>query len=486
MTDRQRDLKEIGAEWGGERQLTPFEHLMFRTEVNPMLRSTGIVLCVLDSAPDRDRVAAAHEWASRLLAPLRHRVVEDPTGLTGPRWVVDQDFDLDYHLRFVRLPDPGAISQVRDIAQVLAMSPFDRVRPLWEGVLVDGLADGRAAYLLKIHHSIADGEGTVQMFDILTSDQATAGRATPLPVPAPERTSGASLAAQALLGAPRRAIGEAIGLGRRMSGTAVHVAAHPDAVLGGVRYAQSLWRMLGGPPAPASPLLGQRSLGRRFGMIEVPLDDLRAAAKAAGGTVNDAFLAGLVGGMRGYHERHGIDIRELTLSFPISLRKPDDPPGANRFAGARIAVPVYERDPRVRIEFIGARTREARAEPALNFMDVMSPVLTRLPATMTGKLTERVTKSIDLQASNVRGLNRDAYLAGARVERMWAFGAAPGPATMATLISHNGTCCIAITLNSAAVPDADVFVECMEAGLAEVLTLAPRRRRSRAPEESPA
>jgi len=40
-----------------------------------------------------------------------------------------------------------------EAAAQLAMSPFDRARPPWEAVLYEGLPDGRAAYVLKMHHS---------------------------------------------------------------------------------------------------------------------------------------------------------------------------------------------------------------------------------------------------------------------------------------------------------------------------------------------
>jgi WS/DGAT/MGAT family acyltransferase len=472
------DQAAIAAAWGADRRLSPFENLMWRSEVNPLLRSTGVVMELLDSSPDRERLTAAHEWGSRLLVPLRHRVVEDPLGLASPRWVVDQDFDMSYHLRFVRLPEPGSIEQALELAQGMAMAPFDRARPLWEAVLVEGLSDGRAIYLLKIHHSITDGQGTVQMFEILHGETPEPRRARELPVPAPERISGTSLAAQALLAAPRRAVGEALKTGARITSAVERVVSSPRTILTGVRYAQSLGRMLGGPPAPSSVLLEQRSLGRRFGMIEYPLADLRAAGKAAGGTLNDAFLAGLAGGMRRYHEHHGIEPEELTLALPISLRAADDPLGSNRFAGARIAAPIGELDPRKRIRTIGERARAARDEPALNFMDVMSPALSRLPAAVVANMTERVTRSIDLQASNIRGLDRLAYLAGARVERMYAFGAAPGPAVMVTLMSYHGTCCIAVNVNAAAVPDHQLFTRCLQEGLDEIAALAgtpPRR-----------
>jgi hypothetical protein len=95
-------------------------------------------------------------------------------------------------------------------------------------------------------------------------------------------------------------------------------------------------------------------------------------------------------------------------------------------------------------------------------------------------MTERVTRSIDLQASNIRGLDRTAYIAGARVKRTYAFGAAPGPAVMVTLMSYDGTCCVAVNVNAAAIPDHELFVQCAQAGLEEVIALA-RSRRRRAP-----
>jgi diacylglycerol O-acyltransferase / wax synthase len=474
-TVAERDLYALAAGWNADRRLSPFESVMWRTEVNPLLRSTGVVMEVLESVPERERVIAAHEWGSRMLAPLRHHVVEDPTGLAPARWVVDQDFDLSYHLRFVRLPDPGSIQQALELAQVLAMAPFDRSRPLWEAVMVDGLADGRAVYLLKLHHSITDGQGTMQMLDMLHGEGSEPRRARALPVPPPERTSGTSLAVQSLLGAPRKLAVGAVKSAAQIGFGIGRMATSPAAAADAVRYAKSLGRMLGGPPAPGSVLLEQRSANRRYGMIELPLSQLSAAGKSCRGTVNDAFLAGLVGGMRRYHEHHGIDIHELTLAFPISLRKSDDPLGSNRFAGARIAAPAGEPDPRRRIQIIGERARSAREEPALGFMDTLSPALSRLPSALVAAMTERVTRSIDIQASNVRGLQRTAYFAGSRIESMFAFGAAPGPAVMVTLISYVGTCGIAFTINAAAVPDHEQLIACFEAGLAEVCALGDQK-----------
>jgi diacylglycerol O-acyltransferase len=87
-------------------------------------------------------------------------------------------------------------------------------------------------------------------------------------------------------------------------------------------------------------------------------------------------------------------------------------------------------------------------------------------------MTERVTRSIDLQASNIPGLARPAYIAGARITRMYPFGPAPGSAVMVTMISHGGICCIGINADHAAIPDMDGFVGALRAGFDEVLALA--------------
>src|ERR1700694_519284 len=226
MTALELDQAAIAASWNADRRLTPFESLMWRTEVNPLLRSTGVVMEVLDSVPDRERVIAAHEWGSRLLALLRHKVVEDALGLASPRWVVDQDFDMGYHLRFGRLPEPASMPHAVGVAQALARTPFDRARPLWEAVLLDGHEGGRAVYLLKLHHGIADGQGTVQMFEILHGDSPEPCRARALPVPAPERVSGTSLALDNLLSAPRRLLKETVGLGGRIASGTLHARPH--------------------------------------------------------------------------------------------------------------------------------------------------------------------------------------------------------------------------------------------------------------------
>jgi diacylglycerol O-acyltransferase len=458
------------SQWGAEPVMSDMEALMWRSEASPRLRSGGVIVDLLDATPDWDRLVASHEWAVSLIGRLRQRVVEDPLRLSPPAWQVDDAFDLGYHLRRSRVPEGGTFEDALTTAQVLAMAPFDRARPLWEAVLVEGLPDGRAAYLLKLHHSLLDGAAGIQLFDILHSDQPEPSPEKPLLSEAPAPPPSAAQRVTGLLGDAARGARQRAGAALELSADLVR---RPEATISsGLRFAGSLRRMAGPPPAEPSPLMARRSLSRRLAVIDVPLSSLRAAGKEAGGSVNDAFLAALTGGLRLYHEQSGLTPEVLPIAFPVSLRRDDDPLGGNRFAGARIAGPIGAADPRDRIRLIRERVLEARDEPALDFMAILAPLLSRIPAPVLTRMTERVTRSIDLQASNIPGLARPAYIAGARIERMYPFGPAPGSAVMVTMISHSGMCCIGVNADSAAIADMDGFVAALRAGFDEVLALA--------------
>ena len=232
-------------------------------------------------------------------------------------------------------------------------------------------------------------------------------------------------------------------------------------------------RVTAEPAAKGSPLLRGRSLSWHFLALDVAFDDLRAASKAADASINDAFVAALLGAFRLYHEALGHPIAEMPMAIPISVRREGDAAGGNRIAGARFVGPVGIADPRARMQAIGALVRSIRSEPGLDGMSIFAPALARLPAAVLSAVAGGMTKSNDLQASNVPGLRDDLYLAGARIERVYGFGPLPGCASMITLNTHRDTCCIAANIDPAAITDPELFAQCLERGFAEVLSLHP-------------
>src|SRR4029077_20532617 len=110
-------------------------------------------------------------------------------------------------------------------------------------------------------------------------------------------------------------------------------------------YAQSLRRVLADPDAPGSPLLKGRSMSWRYLALDVDFADLRGASKKAGATLNDAYLAALLGALRRYHEQLGVHVDALPIAIPISVRREGHAAGGNQFTGARLAGPVGVADP---------------------------------------------------------------------------------------------------------------------------------------------
>lgn len=470
VRERNQRAWAMAGRWGRSERMNELEATMWRSERHPQHSSTFCSLFVLDRAPQWDRLVAAHEWATRLVPRTRQRVVEPlvPTG--PPAWGGDRHFTLDYHLRRLHLGSRTGMADLLELAQSLALVPFDRSRPLWEATLIEGLDGERAAYLLKIHHSLTDGLGAVQLLAALQS--RTRRHTKDKPVSAtddghePDRVD---VTVEGALDAVRMLPGvatEAAGAGWRALTDPSGVAAE------GLRFAASLRRVVSPPPAPTSPLLSRRD-GRRwlFRTLECSLGDLRAAGHAGGGSVNDAYLAALLGGLRRYHEAHGVDHPDLPVTVPVSLRRADDPLGGNKFAGAMFAAPMGVADPADRIAGVRGAILSQLNEPALDSFSVFTPLVNRLPS-VVGSMVMRLGGRTDLSASNVPGPSETTYLAGAQVLRVYPFGPLPGVAVMAVMLSHLGRCCIGLTIDAAAVSDVDRFMTCMDAGMAEVLALA--------------
>ena len=146
-----------------DRTMSDAEGLMWRLEKDPYLSSTFANVTILDRKPNFDLLRRRMDRTAMRIPRLRQRVQTSPGNVSAPVWVDDPDFDLDHHVRRIALPKPGTDRQLLDLATLITADPFDRTRPLWQFVIVEGLKGGRAALIEKLHHTITDGEGGVQL-----------------------------------------------------------------------------------------------------------------------------------------------------------------------------------------------------------------------------------------------------------------------------------------------------------------------------------
>jgi WS/DGAT/MGAT family acyltransferase len=452
-------------------ELGAVDQLLHRGEANPRTRSGIMALELLDTTPDWERYRTNYEYASRNIPRLRQKVVMPTLPTAAPRWVVDPDFNLDFHVRRIRVPAPGELRDVFDLAEVILQSPLDISRPLWSATLIEGLADGRAAQLLHLSHAVTDGVGGVAMFAQIYDLERDPGPKPVPPLPIPETLSANDLMREGINALPGAIANGVRGAVTGALGAVGKVLSNPATAVSGVLgYASSSARVMR-PAADPSPLLSMRSLSSRSEAIDIKLSDLHRAAKAAGGSINDAYLAGLCGALRRYHEALGVPIATLPMAVPVNLRHDSDPGGGNRFAGVNLAAPIGTVDPARRIKKIRSQMTARRDEAAIDVLGALSPLLSFLPDAALEAMTGSVIVS-DVQASNVPVFQEDTFICGAKVLRQYGLGPLPGVAMMVVLVSRSGYCTITARYDRASVTDEALFAKCLLEGFDEVLALA--------------
>jgi len=452
-------------------QLTAFDALMHRGEANPRTRSGIMAIQILESAPEWNRFRDLFDNASRRIPRMRQKVVVPTLPTTAARWVVDPDFNLDFHIRRARVPTPGTLRNVLDMAELMVQAPLDISRPLWSVTLVEDMTEGRAAVLMHMSHAVSDGMGSVAMFEQIFDFAADAPAKPTAPLPVPMDLTANDLMRDGIGRLPGTLIR---GLGRTVGGAAqtiVRAVTQPvTAATTAIDYVRSGSRLMT-PPAAPSPLLRRRSFASRSECLDMPLAVLQAAAKAAGGSLNDAYLAALCGALRRYHDAMGMPVATLPMAIPVSLRAEGDPAGGNRFTGVSLAAPIAETDPVKRINTIHAQMVMRREEAALDVVSVIAPILSVLPDAVMEVMAGSFTPA-DVQASNVPGFPGDIYLAGVKILRQYGLGPLPGVAMMVSLVSLAGVCTVSVRYDRASITDIDLFARCLTEGFDEVLALS--------------
>ncbi|MGL4564318.1 MAG: wax ester/triacylglycerol synthase domain-containing protein, partial [Halioglobus sp.] len=110
-----------------------------------------------------DEILTTFERNLHKSAIFRRKLAGGAFGLDTPYWVEDPDFDLEFHVRQIALPQPGDWRQLCVQLARLHARGLDMRRPLWEAYVieglnkVEGLPEHSFAIMLKVHHSAIDG-----------------------------------------------------------------------------------------------------------------------------------------------------------------------------------------------------------------------------------------------------------------------------------------------------------------------------------------
>ncbi|WP_204079495.1 wax ester/triacylglycerol synthase domain-containing protein [Mycobacterium riyadhense] len=436
-------------------------------EGDAALRSTIVVLILLDRPPDWQELTNRFELLSQTVPMFRRRVAPSP-GLAPPRWELDSEFDLAFHVRRVAAPAPGDLGTLLEMARIAAMADFDRARPLWESTLIEGLADGGAALLCKLNHALTDGVGAVALAATLYDRTEQYEERSILEIGAPPAAPPFVRCWEMVSGGIRYAT-DAFAASLNVPAVVAKGIRNPiGALTEACSTAASIWRTARPTRRPGSPIMLNRHKGRQVAIHQVPKDRLRRAGWKVGGSLNDAFIAAVTGGLRRYHEKHAAVAGSFVMTMPISVRTPHDPPGGNRATLIRLDVPVGVADAAHRIRIIHELTTKARGEKSLGYTQFIAGALRLAPRWYV----RSALRNVDFIASDVPGFAEQIYLAGAAVRMQYAFSPTLGAAFNVTLLTYADACALGINVDTAAIPDVDVFHDCLVAGFDEVLELA--------------
>ncbi|GBE65105.1 diacylglycerol O-acyltransferase [Mycobacterium sp. MFM001] len=451
-------------------ELAPGDYLMHRREAHSHARLGSMGVVFLDTAPDWNRFCVHFEEASRRVPRLRQKVVVPTLPTTAPRWVVDPDFDVNFHVRRMPVPKPGTTREVFDLADVMLRTPMDTSRPLWTATLVEGLADGRSALLFRIGHALTDGIGALEMFAQIPTLQRDPPPQTPPPAPPPQDMSPDDLMWEGIKRLPRAIVRGVRRLLRVALRAVGRLMRNPvSALAGGVDYARSAVRVTRRPVEP-SPLLRERSPVRRSEALDFRLSALLSAAKTGGGSLNDAFLAALCGALGRYHRALGTPIDALPMAVPVNVRGEADLTDANQVTSVMLAAPVGEADPVTRMGKIRAQMTRRRNEPARDISHSVVRLVSVLPAALLSAMSSG--GFVDVVASNVPSYRDDIYIAGAKVLRQHGLASVPGVGMVVVLLSAGEWCTVTVNYDRAAVRDEELFARCLHEGFDEILALA--------------
>jgi hypothetical protein len=165
------------------------------------------------------------------------------------------------------------------------------------------------------------------------------------------------------------------------------------------------------------------------------------------------------------------------MAVPLSLRGNAGtggaagvtPVGGNRFAPARVVVPMGPKDPAKRVRAVSRTLAEVAAEPGITMADSLAGLISLLPASVLVPALRAQARTVDFAASIVPGLRSGRFMAGAAVEASWPLGPRVGCAVNFTLLTCDNRLHLGVNLDPAAVTDPAALMECLAESFDDLL-----------------
>ena len=451
-----------------EHHMSRLEAMMWNVESDPWLDPNGGSVTIYDRPLDLDRLRRNLARAVADVPRLRQRVAAGLGGLSTPRWVPDHEFDLNWHVRHIGAPGDGSLRGLLDYFTPWLQESYDRTRPLWMYVVVDGLADGRGALLTKIHHTVGDGQSLVKLVLAYTEKERDGASA-------PDVDLDAIIDAEpavdvGIVSTARDAVEQGMRVPAALALRALKAVARPKGIGEAGSDAVDLLKTADEQRHPAgSELWRNRSRRRHAEALSVPFEGARSAAHALGGTINDFFLTGAVEAARRYHLDLGVEPERFHVTFVVSTHTDNDD-SANAFSPVPVEVPAGPMSLSDRFAAVSSLASSKRGQVhGGGPLASMAALASLLPTPMVTGIARDQASHIDFATSNLLGFVGDSFVAGAKTLHSYPFGPVAGTAFNLTMMSMAGSLDLGVNIDPAAVTEPERLARCLDAAYADLL-----------------
>ncbi len=445
---------------------------------------------VFDALPESPAPAAADvaRHLERRLSALpryRQRLSEPRTGgIHWPAWEQDPGFDAGAHVRRAALARPGGEAELLEWAAEYFSQRLDRRRPLWDLVVLEGLAGGRWALVSKTHHCLVDGVGSVEATHLLLDTEPVPPRDRWLGIdetatddPGKGGPEGIAGAARSLASSARGVVGAAARFPFRVAGSAVGALAHPERARDAFERSRAIAEVMVRDevyPAPQTSLNAPIGAHRRLAVLRAPLQDLKQIKNALGGTVNDVVLAVAAGGLRDLLEGRGESPPDqgLRAMVPMNIRAAGEHLElGNRITSLFVHLPVAEPDQLMRYQRQVEEAEGLKAGRQALGSKTLIDITALAPPAIHSFLARSLfaTRLFNVTITNVPGQPNPLYAFGARLREVWPLvPIAASHAVGIAVISYDGDLFFCINADRDTVPDLSVLRDGMVSSLRDL------------------
>jgi diacylglycerol O-acyltransferase len=396
------------------------------------------------------------------LVPLGYQLIDVPYKFHHPMWRENCEVDFTYHIRPWQLPAPGGRRELDEAVGQIASTPLDRAHPLWEMYFVEGLANGRIAVVLKIHHALADGVASANLMahgmDLMPTPQLSSYT----PDPAPTKRE---LINTAFVDHMRHI--------KRIPATVRYTAQGIRRVR---RSSRKLSPELTMPFTPPPTFMNHMlTPERRFATATLALADVKETGKKLGATINDMVLALSSGALHELLLRYDGEAVPLLASVPVSFNFDPERISGNYFSGMMVALPSDLDDPLERVRAAHDNAVSAKESHQLLGPELISRWAAYWPPSGTEAMFRWLSsrdgqnKVLNLNISNVPGPRERGRVGGALVTEIYSVGPlTAGSGLNITVWSYVDQLNISVLTDGATLNDPHEVTEAMIAEFVEI------------------